>query len=198
MRTTFAARPDGTPIVFSRRTLLVGAAALGFGSLAGCKETEALASASRNDERTYFTDAVGWVEDGGSKAVIAFTPFAMSDDDRNRVIQARGVFPALASREPMIEMRLEVQPAKADKLSATNLSAVELTFWHFEETAAVVRETGPWSEQAEVGVVGLSGEIRAGGWVVGTIRGQRLVPSQLNARETSYTWNLAMQLSLAG
>lgn len=183
----------------SRRTVMGGLAGFAAIVLSGCSSDQGddLASAALGSNRVGFKDTVGWVS--GNVATIAFVPYMMTDSQRQAVIAGQSVFPALTDRSPMVELRFELPSTrKDDNLAATAeaLRAVQLTFWHFDNPAAVVRdEKTDWASSAEMSLVGLSGEVKQGGWAVGTVRGQRVVSSRVGNQ--AYSWNLAFQLSLA-
>lgn len=153
---------------------------------------ESLASASRGGDRFDFQDTVGWIELGGRMAVVAFVPFMLSTAQREAVVRGRGVFPAIEPYQPMVEMRFELKP-EVSRLVVDDINAVQLTFWHFATPAPVVR-IGPEDLAGEASsmLVGLDGEARKGGWCIGTVRGQQVVPTAAG-RNIAYTWNLAFQ-----
>ena len=193
---------QATPLAvatLSRRAVLGGLAGLATIVVSGCSsdQMDELASAALGSNRVSFKDTVGWVN--GNIATIAFVPYMLTDSQRQAVIAGQGVFPALSERSPMVELRFELPSTRKDDsltASAGTLRAVQLTFWHFDNPAAVVRdEKTDWASSAEMSLVGLSGEAKPGGWAVGTVRGQRIVSSMVGNQ--AYSWNLTFQLSLA-
>lgn len=198
--TNLAAQFDAEGAPISRRIFMrAGLAGVASVILSGCSEQAdgELASAALGSNRVGFKDTVGWV--AGNTATIAFIPFMLTDVQRQAVIAEQGVYPALSDRQPMVELQFELaadrQPDLPD-IKVENLSAVQLTFWHFDNPAAVVRdEKRDWEPSADISLVGLSGEMRRGGWAVGTVRGQRVVNSRVGNQ--AYAWNLGFQLSLA-
>lgn len=176
-----------------RDILLGGASAL---VLAGCQQEDiGDASASRGGDRFIFKDTVGWIELGGRMAVVAFIPFLLSAEQRANAIAGRGVFPAVEPYDPMVEMRFELT-RPGGRIVKDDLKSVQLTFWHFAAPAPVVKaEASDFEGENGISFVGLDGEARQGGWTVGTVRGQRVVPTA-SGRDVSYTWNLKWQSNL--
>jgi len=182
----------------NRRVFLLGGSALVLASCTGSADDGYVASAARGSARTAFPDAVAWMEPGSRTATIAFVPFRMSDRERQAVISGRGVYPALARRDPMVEIRLKLRAdAEGESLVKEALESVQTTFWHFDEPAPVIMDRGDTIlEGTDLSIIGLDGQAKAGGWAVGTIRGQRVVTT-VGGRSEAYTWNLSFQLSIA-
>jgi hypothetical protein len=187
----------------TRRTLLAagGAGLLGLG-LGACgreEETALIASAARNGNRQTFVDTVGWQDAGGKALTVAFVPWLLSEEERRAAVENRGVYPALSFERPLLEVRFELegQPGGVQKVSTAALRALQFTFWFFDDPTPVIRvEQDEWPSSPEMEVVGLDGEVRRGGWVLGTIRGRRLYRSARNVEE-AYLVNLRFVQSLA-
>lgn len=184
--------PSGFPL--TRRAFVAGAASL---VLVGCgsdDQAAASASAARGGVRTAFLDTVAWIEPSRRTAVLAFIPFRLTDAERAAVVKGQSVYPAISREEPMVELRLEIREGDA-RIEAASLRALQVTFWHFDNPAPVMRtEPADWSEEPDVSLVGLDGQLRIGGWAVGTIRGQKIISSI--SGDEAYTFNLAFQASL--
>lgn len=185
--------------MLTRRDLVIGSVAMAV-LPSGCQQSdEAIhASAARNAERQEFVDTVGWIEEG-NVAAIAFSPFRLSDDQRRAVLEGRGVFPALPSERPMLEMRIQIKPRKSDdmRISLSTLDSVQLTFWHFDDPPAVIRfQKSDWAATPELDVNGLDGELKRQGYALGTVRGRHVYK---NARQVdeAYLYNLRFVQSLA-
>lgn len=183
----------------TRRSFLVGVAGGGL-LLAGCQPEESNASAARGSNLRPFYDTVGWVEIDGLTATLAFVPFRLNDESRGAIVRGRGVFPALPSTDPMLEVRIELRPGvRAEDLSITrdNLAGMQFTFWHFDDPTPVVSVGAQSWEQSspDFDLVSLSGEMRRGGWCVGTVRGRSIYKSS-SGRNEVVTWNLSWQASL--
>lgn len=187
----------GIGATVSRRSFL-GAIALAV-TVSSCgKQEETLASAARQGVATDFVDTVGWLDLDGRTAVIAFTPGKLSDTDRAAVLADRGVYPALPSRQ-MVEVRIELRPGSkpADlKINKANLASVTLAFWNFDDPTPVIRiEKEDWSSGTDFEVLGLEGDMKKGGWAIGTFRGRSIYRSG-RGRDEAYTFNLGFQVSI--
>lgn len=188
---------DLEPASVSRRHFLLGFAVLPI--LAACStESDSLASASKGSARTNFVDSVGWVDIDGRTAVIAFTPFKLDAGQRQAVLDGRGVYPALPVRIPMVELRIELLPGSdVDALSvkASKVASSQITFWHFSNPPAVIKDnSGRWEDNPEMTFVDLDGDLRSGGWISGTCRGQKVATTAVGS--DVFSWNLTYMLSL--
>jgi len=187
----------------TRRSLIVGGIA--FASLlSACRDEDIPdaameASAARGTLRQGFKDAVGWIEPESATAVIVFVPWHMTEEQRRTLVENRSVYPALPTGEPILEMRLEIKPGDRKDVSRINvgtLRGVQFTFWYFDEPAPVIRvEQAEWQPSPDMEVVGLDGELKKGGWVVGTLRGKNVYRNTRNIDE-AYLWNVKFVQSL--
>ena len=186
-----------------RRSFLAAAMALAAG-VSGCHDDDAddamSASAARGNDRRAFVDSVAWTELDGLTAVLVFTPYHMTDDMRRAVLEAHSVYPALPENQPVLEMRLEIKPGRRKqdlKINTRTLHSVQFTFWYFDEPTPVVRveNSEAWPASADIEVVNLDGEMRKGGWAVGTVRARQIHTGSRNTAE-SYLVNLKFAASL--
>jgi hypothetical protein len=183
----------------TRRLLLAVSAA----ALAGCTKqspSTLSASAARNSERVHFRYSMAWVgrsENGYHTVTIAFLPFDIDDDTRIRILGNRGVFPIVAQKEKMLELRIELEkPDSGNKIGVENLRAVQFAFWNFDEPTPVVRfERTDWTPSSDLEIVGLDGEFRRSGYVVGTFRGKHIYKND-SERDDVYLWNVEVTNSL--
>jgi len=196
-----AGGPPGKAVL-TRRSLLVGG--IGLALLAsGCRQEDddisLLASAARGGDRHSFADAVAWTEFDGLTAVVVFVPWQLTDEQRQAVLETRSVYPALPSGTPLLEMRMEIKPGqkKEDlRINPNTLKSLQMTFWYFDEPAPVIRIEKPeWPSSSDIEVVGLDGEMKRGGWVVGTVRGKHVYRNPRDKVE-AYLWNLKFIQSL--
>lgn len=183
--------------LLSRRLVLIGLAVAPL--VAACsQDTDLISSASRDDHRADFADQAAWIE-SDTIAGVAFTPMRLSDTQRAGIVAGHGVYPALGEGgDPMVEVRFEV-PRPSDgsvsRITLDELNAIEITFWNFDSQAEVARFEAPLASRKDISTVGLDGELRHDGWVVGALRGQQVLASALTGRKSAYTWNLSMQVS---
>ena len=181
---------------FTRRSLLAGAGfSLAAPALSGCNredDSALIASAARNGNRQTFVDTVGWQDPGGRSLGVAFVPWMLSADERQAVVEGCGVYPALSMDRPLLEVRFELEPGggAVQKVNTGQLRALQFTFWFFDDPTPVIRiEQRDWPPSPDIEVVGLDGENRHGGYVLGTIRGRQLYKSSRNVDE-AYLVNL--------
>ncbi len=192
------------PGTLTRRSLLA-VLALSAPGLAACNQgggadAALSASAARGGDRRTFVDSVAWTETDGVSAVVVFTPYKLTDEMRHAVIEAHSVYPALPTDEPVLEMRLEIRPGRTRKdlkISTSTLRSVQFTFWYFDDPTPVVRveDKGEWPGSPEIEVVGLDGEMRKGGWIVGTVRARQIHRGSRQSDE-AYLVNVSFTLSL--
>lgn len=188
----------------TRRTFLAAGGlglALGLGACRdGEPESALIASAARNGNRQTFVDTVGWLEPGGRALTVAFVPWLLSEDERRAAAANRGVYPALSFERPLLEVRFELDAPQAgvQKISAAALRALQFTFWFFDDPTPVIRiEQAEWPPNPDLEVIGLDGEVRHGGWVLGTIRGRRIHKNATRNVDEAYLVNLRFAQSLA-
>jgi hypothetical protein len=189
-----------TKPAITRRGLLVGGALM----LSGCgkpaQTNDLSASAARNNDRVYFRQSVGWLsraESGLRTVAIAFTPFDLDDQMRRDIAGNNGVFPVVTQKVPMLDLRLELEkPDSGNKIALSDLRAIQMTFWNFAEPTPVIRiDKTDWSSTSDIEVLGLDGDYKRRGYVVGTIRGKSLYRTD-GEREDVYLWNLEITTSL--
>lgn len=177
----------------SRRSFIIGGSAL---ALSACGrsniEPESLASAGRGDVRQDFAEALAWVS-GPTTFNVAFAPYRLSDKERQDVTASNTMFPTLSRKEPMLHMRVETA---GDTFKPDSVRAVELIFWHFDALPTVIREVVSGNPETVMNFANLSGNVKKGGFAIGTVRGQKVVESKTSERPTSFTWNLGFQVSL--
>lgn len=190
-QTTDALKDGGT-----RRQAILMAALTAVLPLLGCRSesNDLSASAAKGSQRTTFVDAVAWQNLEERSATIAFVPFSLSDDQRRAVISGRGVEPALSSQEPMLEIRIELKPgmgAASRRIVPENIGGVVFTFWHFDEPPAVIAiHKEQWGASPEIELVGLDGDLKPGGWIVGTVRSSK-IHRNIRGSDDAYSVNLA-------
>ncbi len=179
------------------------AAAVGLAAfLAGCTpedEGAIAASAARGGDRRSFVDTVGWIELDGTTAVIAFTPYALSDEQRRAVVARRSVYPSLPSSAPVLEMRLEIKPGRKRedlRINLANLRSIQFTYWYFDDPTPVVRiEQADWPPSAEIEIAGLDGDMRRGGYLNGNIRSRQIYRG-VHSSDEAYLVNARFAVSL--
>ena len=191
----------GSVRVPTRRAMLVGAAWLA-ATVAGCTPDDdgaIAASAAKGGDRRNFVDTVGWIEIDGLTAVIAFTPYPLSDEQRRAVVNKRSVYPSLPSSAPVLEMRLEIKPGrKRDdlRINLANLRSIQFTYWYFDDPTPVVRiEQADWPPSAEIEIAGLDGDMRRGGYLNGNIRSRQIYRGAHSSDE-AYLVNARFAVSL--
>lgn len=192
--------PDTSTTDTSRRTFLLGTLALA-PVLSSCNRDEGdsalIASAARGSDRKTFVDAIGWSEADGQTAVVVFVPFKMDSEQRRRVVEARSVFPTLPTDEPILELRMQIRKGEDLKINTRNLRSLQFTFWYFDDPVPVVKvENSEWPSSPEMDVQGLDGEMRRGGWIVGTVRSRHIYKNS-RSNDEAYLVNLRFAESLS-
>lgn len=197
--------PNTDPIVANggrtRRDAVLTAVFAAALPLLGCKSEnrEFNASAAKGANRVMFADAVAWQDLDERSATIAFVPFALTQEQRHAIIAGRGVEPALASQEPMLEVRIELKPgmgASTRRIVPDNIGAVVFTFWHFDEPPAVITvRKDQWTPSPEIELVGFDGDLKPGGWIVGTVRSSK-IHRNIRGSDDAYSVNTSMAQTL--
>lgn len=181
-------------IFLNRRSLILLGASLVLSGCSGGAADDVSAFAFRGNEKFEFRDTVGWMELHGRVAVVGFFPRMLSPEERVAVVKQRSVYPSVEPHDPMIELRFFLDDVEKP-IAVDNLDAVQLTFWHFAAPAPVLKFERDDFEEAGLSFAGLDGRTGAGGWIVGTVRGQGAV-TMLGGRTVSHTWNLSAQAHL--
>ena len=181
-------------ILLNRRNLILLGGAFVLSGCSGEAADDVSAFAFRGNEKFEFRDTVGWMELHGRVAVVGFFPRMLSPAERDAVVQQRSVYPAIEPHDPMIELRFFLRDVE-EAIGEANLEAVQLTFWHFAAPAPVLKFERASFAESGLSFAGLDGRVGAGGWIVGTVRGQGAV-TMLGGRTVSHTWNLSAQAHL--